>query len=293
MFRLILSIGVYFLLNLNVLAQRSEFGFMAGGSYYIGDLNPKAHFLQTQPAAGILYRYNFNPRFAFKSNFYLGMIYGDDARSKFNIQRNLSFRSMVGEFSGEFEFNFLPYIAGNPKFPYSPYVFAGLSIIKFNPQANFHGAWYNLQPLGTEGQGTTAYSVPPYNRKPYSLTTAAIPFGIGAKLTIAKRTCLAIEYGLRKTYTDYLDDVSTTYPDPLLLKEEKGAVAAILSDRTISTDGDIIDRTGFQRGNSKNNDWVAFAVITLTVRLNSNAKELCPAYGAKKPKYSFKEYNMH
>jgi len=288
-FRILL--GTLLLFAFNLKAQRTEFGIMFGGSYYIGDLNPKTHFLQTQPAGGLLYRHNINPRFAYKANLYLGMVYGEDVKSKFNPERNLSFRSIIGEFGAQFEFNFLPYIAGNPKFPHSPYVFAGIAVFRFNPQANYNGRWHNLQPLGTEGQGTSVYSAPPYSRKPYSLTSVALPFGVGAKLTIAKNICMAIEYGLRTTSTDYLDDVSTTYPDIAIMKAENGDLAARMSNRMIIPEDEKIAKTGTQRGNSKNNDWYAFAVATFTIRLNAKAKEHCPAYNSRrKPKYSIRDY---
>ena len=66
------------------------------------------------------------------------------------------------------------------------------------------GQWYALQEPKTEGQGTTAFP----SRKPYSLTQLSIPFGGGIKIGVSKDFNVIIEYGLRKTFTDYLDDIN-------------------------------------------------------------------------------------
>ena len=184
----------------------SELGIFLGVSYYTGDLNPGGHFNRfTRPAGGGLYRINFNPRFSAKTIASLGMIQGDDAYS-FNDEhrnRNLSFRSIIYELAVEGEFNFLPYSTGKKKSAItSPYVFAGAAVYHFNPQAMYGGRWYNLQPMGTEGQGST-FS----NEKAYSLTQFSIPFGVGLKINTAKSVGINFEWGIRKTYTDYLDDV--------------------------------------------------------------------------------------
>ncbi|MBI3502330.1 MAG: hypothetical protein HY063_11100 [Bacteroidetes bacterium] len=244
----------------------AELGIFLGGSYYLGDLNPGGHFNRfTRPAAGGLFRYNFNTRFSAKGIVSLGNIEADDAYSK-NEQhrnRNLSFRSRILEFAVEGEFNFLPYTTGKKSSVTSPYVFAGIAVFHFDPQGYYQGKWYNLQPLGTEGQGTTFSDA-----KPYSLTQFAIPFGVGMKINTAKRIGINFEWGLRKTFTDYLDDVSGTYPDPVLLEEEKGPVAAALSDKSLKKEAGR--DTGRQRGDSFTKDWYSFAGIILTFKLRGD-----------------------
>ncbi|MFA6924913.1 MAG: DUF6089 family protein [Bacteroidales bacterium] len=257
-------------------SQRVEFGPFVGGSYYIGDLNPKKHFLLTKPAAGAIYRYNFNPRFAFKGNVYFGEVEGDDHKSGYKPERNLSFKSGITEFSTQIEFNFFPYITGDKNYPATFYVFGGISMFRFNPKASYNGEWYPLQQLGTEGQGSTVYA----ERKPYSLLTFSIPFGLGIKFNIMKGVGMGIEYGLRRAFTDYLDDVSTTYANPDVVGSEHGAVAKALSDRSVP-----LNQTGVQRGNSKNKDWYSFAGVFVSIRLKMK-KERCLG----KPKRSFLEY---
>ncbi len=250
--------------------KTSEIGIFIGASYYTGDLNPGGHFNRlTRPAAGGLYRMNFNQRFSAKAIASLGMLEGDDAYSlnEAHSNRNLSFRSKIYEFAVEGELNFLPFAIGNKKTAITtPYVFAGVAVYNFNPQGMYQGRWYNLQPIGTEGQGS-AFS----NEKPYSLTQFSIPFGVGLKVNISKIVGINFEWGLRKTYTDYLDDVSGKYADPFLLMSEKGSVAVGLSDKTLVPEAG--GNTGRQRGNSYSRDWYSFAGVIITFKLNGKENE--------------------
>lgn len=263
-------------------AQRIELGFFGGTSYYLGDINPKKNFELTQPAAGLLFRYNLNPRFSIKANGYWGNVKGDDAVSQFNKKRNLSFKSQVLEFSTQLELNFLPYVTGHKDYYFSPYLFAGIAAFNFNPKAQYEGKWYELQPLGTEGQGTVAY----YEREPYSLTAISFPFGIGIKYSLTDHVCFGAEWGMRKTNTDYLDDVSSTYADPNILSAENTPIAAFLADRSIKEPGEPVN-TDLQRGNSTNKDWYSFAGVFVTFKVSRKKKGDCPTYRNHK---KYKEY---
>lgn len=253
---------------LEVKYSSSEVGIFLGASYYNGDLNPSKQFDRfTRPAAGVLYRMNFNPRVAVKGIVSFGNIAGDDAYATQESQRNrnLSFKSRIYEFAVEGEFNFLPYATGSKKLAImTPYVFAGVAVFHFDPLGYYQGRWYDLHSLSTEGQGT-AFS----GQKMYSLTQFSIPFGVGVKVNTAKRVGINLEWGLRKTFTDYLDDVSGNYVDPVLLGTAKGPVAAALSDKSLVKEGgsDI----GRQRGNANTKDWYTFAGVIITLKLNGNA----------------------
>jgi len=251
---------------------RSEVGVFLGGSYYLGDLNPSKHFLKTKFAGGIVYRYNFTPRWALKVNALMGGLEASDAVSKANIDRNLSFKSYIFDFSAQVEFNFLQYVTGDKNHFISPYIFVGASLFNFSPKAEYDGKWYELQSLGTEGQGTTI----PDTKKPYALTTVAIPFGIGLKISPHKLISLGLEYGIRKTFTDYIDDVSSTYADPVVLAAENGVAAAALADRTIS-DEIKLQHPGTARGNPKTKDWYVFTGVTVAFRIKGK-HERCAAY---------------
>jgi hypothetical protein len=251
----------------------SELGFLVGGSYYLGDLNPGQQFKSTKLALGLVYKYNTSRRFAIRANAFWGNLYADDAESndEFQIRRNLMFRSRVLEFSTMLEFNFFPYEVGNSSMPATPYIFGGLGIFRTNPQALLDNVWYDLKPLGTEGQGTNEFS----DREPYSLVNMSIPFGIGFKFHAFGRLSVAMEWGMRKTFTDYIDDVSTTYVSPVLLSATNGPESALLADRSLVEPG--LTNVGRQRGNSQNKDWYSFAGLTLTWKLQSKAPE-CAAY---------------
>jgi hypothetical protein len=161
------------------------------------------------------------------------------------------------------ELNITGFLAGSKKYLTSPYLFAGLSVFKFDPEAydNDTKEWVRLQPLGTEGQGTTRYN----DRHKYALTQISIPIGFGMKHNFAENWNLGFEIGVRKTFTDYLDDVSSTYVEYNYLESTSGSLAARLSNRTGELSGTRIEYTSKNmRGNPTNKDWYLFAGITLT-----------------------------
>jgi hypothetical protein len=268
--KIVLSI-IFIASSFNSSAQykpNQEFGVLGGTGYYLGDMN-STHFNNLRIAGGITYRKNFDRRFSFKSSALYTNIYADDANSSVDWKqnRNLHFKSDIIELSGQVEFNFLPYETGNALYSWSPFVFIGASIYNHNPKAEASdGQWYSLQELGTEGQGTTAFS----NRKKYALTQLSIPFGGGVKIGVSENFNIIFEYGLRKAFTDYLDDVSTTYVfDKGNWPTEMSLLAQELSDRNLS--GSLM-QDGMTRGDNTNNDWYSFSGITLSFRIKGNTK---------------------
>lgn len=240
-----------------------EFGILGGTGYYIGDMN-STHFNNLRVAGGITYRKNFDRRFTFKSSALYTNVYANDENSKevIKVNRNLKFKSDIIELSGQIEFNFLPYETGNSLYNWTPFIFTGVSIFNYNPQAEgSDGQWYNLQELGTEGQGTTSFP----NRKKYSLTQLSVPFGGGVKIGVSDNFNIIVEYGLRKTFTDYIDDVSTTYAG---IPSEFTNIAIELTDQSI--DGPQL--AGIARGDETNKDWYSFSGITLSFRLQGKTK---------------------
>lgn len=254
-------------------SQRSELGVFIGTAYYIGDLNPNKHFTKTNSAGGLLYRYNFNTRWAFKMSALFGTLEGSDKETNFNNVRNLSFRSPLSEISGQIEFNFFNLYPQQGKNNFSPYMFLGISAFSFNPQAQMNGHWYDLQPLGTEGQGLERYPKKDY----YSLTSVSMPFGLGLKFNFLKNFSIGFEWGMRKTWTDYIDDVGGTYADPVLLASKRGPIVANLADRSITS-----NLEGSGRGNSRTKDWYNFTGVWLSFKLFDETGS-CNAY--KKPTY--------
>ena len=171
-------------------------------------------------------------------------------------------------FTIQFEFNFFPFQSGETKNYPSPYIFAGGSFFSFNPVGTLDGEKYNLQKLGTEGQGLTTNP----NKKYYSLMRPSFPFGFGIKFNPINRISVALEWGLRRCFTDYLDDVSTEYPNKYELAAEKGEEASRLSDKSINGIG---DKTGLQRGNPNTKDYYSFAGIIIYYKL---FKPRCPQF---------------
>ena len=248
----------------------NDVGVFLGGSYYIGDLNPSKHFFMTQPAIGLFYRYNLNYRVAFRGGFNYGTIQADDSQSSNpdQLERNLNFKSRIVELYTQAEFNFWEYRVGHTDFIFAPYIFAGLAVFQFNPQANVGNQWIDLQPLATEGQKTSQNPT----LKPYKLYQMSIPFGIGFKLSFSNQIGLGFEWGPRKTFTDYLDDVSGKYVDPVQLAHDKGGYSAQLSNRT-KNPNDIMNDVGKLRGNPNNKDWYFYYGLVISFKLKGKPKE--------------------
>lgn len=257
-------------------AQYNEIGFLIGGSRYKGELS--RHMFSKDfihPAVGFFYRHNWDRRWSWKLEINYGRISGDDvkANTAFEFDRNLSFYSNILDISPLIEFNFLPFETGRYDYPFTPYLFTGISVFKFNPKAELNGSIYDLQPLGTEGQGSNGF-------KKYKRLQLAIPIGGGIKISVGN-IGIGIEVGARRAYTDYLDDVSTLYPEMATLLAANGPAAVMLSDRSYSrldTASTIPSVFMKQRGNASDNDWYLFAGITVFFRLSSTLKEICEPF---------------
>jgi hypothetical protein len=239
-------------------AQRSEIGGMVGTSFYMGDLNPRTLFPNFQTCGGIIYRYNLSSRWALKSNILFAQVEASDQLTNNNYARNLSFRSPITEISTQLELNFFNLYNIPARNHFSPYIYIGIDIFSFNPQAELNGVYYDLQSLGTEGQGLEG------NDQPYNLVSLAIPFGMGIKVNAGKYVSFGVEWGMRYTFTDYLDDVSGFYYDNEYLKFQKGNTVAQLADRAV-----VKNEAGTQRGNSHTKDWYSFAVFTATFKIGN------------------------
>ena len=245
--------------------SRSELGITVGGMYYLGDLNPYKHYSNTQLAGGLLYRFNVNPRISLRFNLLYGNVKADDSESSNDLlrNRNLNFSSSVLELAGGVEFNYFPFEIGHKKHKGTAYILAQMGVFRMNPMTRYDGANVALQPLGTEGQGTSLSS-----KGNYSLTQLCFPIGVGGRITLGKWMTLGLEVGLRKTFTDYLDDVHADYfADRSVLLEESGVSAAALSNKNL--DGSSHGR----RGKSATKDWYVFTGCTLTFKLGK--KNIC------------------
>ncbi len=263
MFRTLLLSVILLLGTWAAWAQVGEIGITGGVTYYIGDLNPYRHYPKdTRPAFGVLYRYNFSDRYAVRLQALNGTLEAYDSNSSDSLQqlRNLHFRARLLEFSGIFEVNFRKYRSKDKDSKrWTPFMFAGLAYFRAAPQAMLDDTWYDLQPLGTEGQGTTARP----GSDAYAVDNISIPFGVGFKVN-AGRLDFQLEWGLRRTYTDYIDDVSTTYVDRDQLAFENGPLAATLADPSVLGQVPDYPNTERARGNPNTRDWYQYTGLSIT-----------------------------
>lgn len=211
----------------------------------------------------------------------------------FRKQRNLDFRTNL--FEAYFAFEVFPlelflnsFDDYNPRL--MPYGVIGVGMYHYNPQGSLTDAngvkrWYYLKPLRIEGQGMEEYP----DRKEYALTQVNIPIGVGAKYWLSEKASLSFEILLRKSFNDYVDDVSTTYIDPDLydkyLIPENAAIARAISDKAISIVTPNLTRfvPNEQRGNPNQNDsWFTTFIkfgwrLTAAPNRDQMKKLRCPA----------------
>lgn len=242
-------------------AQR-ELGFFGGASYYIGDINPRGHFKASSPAFGIFYRNALSYRYAFRIGFNYGQISGSDAASgePDQIERNLDFKSRILELNATAEFNFVEYRIGNDRYKFTMFVFAGLAGFYFNPKANVDGTFVPLRELNTEDQ-----------TKSYRKIQLSIPFGVGIKWNMGEKVGLGIEWGPRRTFTDYLDDIKGAYPNSVGTD-----YAGSLTDRTVNGSAS----PGTMRGNPSTRDWYFYYGVTLNIKMRDRRKD-CHGIGRR------------
>jgi hypothetical protein len=208
--------------------NRYEALFGIGASNFLGDLGGAdqigtnglrdLELVLTRPSVMAGLRYRLYPNLNAKGSVTWGILRGDDRLTKepYRNNRNLHFRSHIWELSAQLELFIkkeqqghrykIKGAKGFRNINLNAYAFTGINAFYFNPKAQYkNGGWYALQPLGTEGQGIKP------GLKKYSRVNLSIPFGIGFKQLVSRYWSVGMEIGMRKTFTDYIDDVSTTY----------------------------------------------------------------------------------
>ncbi len=211
-----------------------------GTSTYFGELANPGDYIDAKPNINAGLQYYFTPRISARAEITWFTLEGDDSKADDGSRkkRNLSFKSNNVEVGFTGAFNLLP--NGNRYYrrPYfNVYGFGGVGFIYFNPKAEYQGKKYALQPLNTEGAD-------------YSRIALVIPFGLGARLKAGPNFNIALEGGYRKTFTDYLDDVSTVHLGSAPFSDP---IAFALSDRRPEL-GLTAAPAGTQRGNPSGED---------------------------------------
>jgi hypothetical protein len=256
-----------------VSAQRWHVTVTGGLSNYSGDLQAKVFTLdQSYFAFGAGAQYDITRKLSVSSMISLMKLGAADKYNKPSLQfRNLSFQSSLLEWNLLGEYTFFDITRA----PVSPFVFAGTAAFHFDPYAyDSLGNKIYLRPLGTEGEGLSAYP----DRRPYGLLQFAIPVGAGFKFRISENVVLAYEIGFRKTFTDYLDDVSKRYVDEATLLAARGPKAVEMAYRAGELKGGDPNypAEGTVRGGEKYKDVYYYTGIRLSIALLSRHD---PHYG--------------
>lgn len=265
-------------------SYRSELHFGMGPSNFLGELGgadqvgtnyfKDLEFGQTRLAVAAGLRYKLSQVFALNTKLSYGKVSGSDDLTKefFRNYRNLDFKTNIWEASTNLEFAFireqvghryrLKGVRGQRGFEISAYGFVGVGVFYFNPKGSLGDEYVNLQSLGTEGQGISS------TRKKYSKLQLAIPLGLGFKYAIDRRWGVGLEYGIRKTFTDYIDDASKTYYDNNEILSFNGAVAAAMADKS-DQEFPYITAAGQQRGDPRDKDAYMFAIISINYKIRT------------------------
>lgn len=269
--------------------RRYEMSFGIGASNFLGDLGGAnqigTHYFrdlewtETGMAASLGLRYKLSEYFALNTHITYGRIAGDDKLTEepFRHYRNLNFHSVLWEYNINFEAAFqkeqighiyrIKRVRGQKAYELYTYGFAGIGVFYYNPKTEYQGQEVELRPLHTEGQGL------PGGPGEYSLIQFCIPVGIGFKYTIDQNWGVGLEIGVRKTFTDYIDDVSTVYYDQKELEAAYGPVSAALSNRSVGEDPTITG-PGAQRGQSKYTDSYLFAILSVNLKIRNTTNML-------------------
>lgn len=242
-------------------AQHIQLGLFAGGANYLGDLQDKAYDLNmARLTIGGNAAYLINNKIAIRGSVLKANIAASDAlaRNPSNVRRNLSFATRVYEVSIVGKYSFLDLSTSF----FTPYITGGLAGFRFNPYAfASDGSKQYLMPLSTEGQGLPQFP----DQKKVNMWQMSLPFGAGLEFKLSDYFTAEIELAYRKTFTDYLDDVSQSYINPSILLAERGPRAVEMAYRGGELPGGnpTFPREGTSRGNPNAKDWYYTTVIRL------------------------------
>ncbi len=274
--------------------HRVEYSFGIGATNFLGDLggadqigtNGLRDFeLSMTRMGGVLgYRYQLGEDWFVRGNFNYVMVAGDDALTKepSRNRRQLSFRSHILELSAQGEYMLVKQksghlyrlrgVRGKSWFRFEVYVFGGIGGIWYNPQSrNPKGDWVTLKDLNTEGQGLAG------GPKDYSGFTFVMPYGLGIRRNLGGNArqglfAIGLELSMRKTFSDYIDDVSDVYYDGNALKDAYGEEAAYFGDP--SGKNSIGYAEAQQRGDKTDKDTYMMGIISLNYKPQKRRRNL-------------------
>jgi hypothetical protein len=171
------------------LNQRSEAGFGLGTFNYTGDLVRFYNFRFSSPAGTIFYRNNLNSVVSFRASLTAGRLHASDSQhpiDAFAAKRNASFSIFLVEASTCFEYHFLDWRDTKRKLRFTPYLFSGIALFGMSGIPNKTAEYSNVQ--------------------------IAVPLGAGVKYVLNPKWYASLEFGVRFTGFDYLDNISDGNP---------------------------------------------------------------------------------
>ncbi len=228
-----------------VLGQRSEvwrekpgtwlLNVGLGATHYTGDLTEWGNLghLRLGVALNAAVAYRYSPQLTLRAEAQLYYIRGtqQDTHLAYN---NLSFFSINPDVWAGLQWDF--WRAEDRNHVIIPYGLLGAGLTYLTPKTTYLGQTYSLAPLQTEGVA--------YNRLPFVLR-----YGVGVPMLATERFKVHLEGTYTHVLSDYVDDVSTVYPD----LSGMSPLRASLSDRRLEL-GQVPNPTGAKRGNSGRRD---------------------------------------
>ena len=171
------------------LGQVYEIGFSAGGTNYVGDIGSTNYIYPNQLAGAVFFKYNYNPRIAWKGTYSYLPIKGNDSEASTEFRRNRAFKfsNIINELALGMEFNFYEYDISSEDKSWTPYLLFELAVFNYSYVTR---------------QNNTGENV--FDKK----TSVAAPIGIGFKSILADNFAFSLETKFRYTFKDDLDFVS-------------------------------------------------------------------------------------
>ena len=246
--------------------RSATISLFTGAINYQGDLNPNSFsFSHSNFAGGLIVRKPLNRWITVRAGVNMGKIEAADAWNRDYLKpRNLSFTTTIKEAYIGLELTVLDLSTSK----FTPYLYGGIAVFHFNPWAlDNSGAKTYLQPLSTEGQGLSQYP----EQKTYRLTQLCLPFGAGMKYMVSDGFSIGVEFSQRKSFTDYIDDVSSHYVDKNVLLSAKGPKSVEMAYRggQSPVGSPLYPAHGEQRGTPSEMDWYYFFGFTTEIRFNA------------------------
>lgn len=259
-------------------AKKYELGILPGVNWFFGDVGGRPGmgkpFVKdwvvstVRPNVNLFAAYNINSQIAVRLSIAGGSIKATDSNlpplnSSGRYFRNISVRTDLLESNLGIQYTFRQsayYDDLTSRF--APYVFVAAGFVYYEPKAIVNSERIRLRPLRTEGQGMAAYP----DRKTYSPVALVIPASLGFVYKLNADLFLRAEITARSVFTDYLDDVSTRFIDPVhfstYLSGSNLNHALMLYDRSGEINNGVnIFNPGNKRGSPENNDsWVSFSI---------------------------------